>query len=550
MLDSFFESYYRLRPVNATFTGVHDYDHRLPDWSPDGLASALDEMRALRTSLDAGAERSASLQDVGERDRQLAAAFLDVQIAEVESRHFQRGNPSLAVGEAIFAVIALMTRPFAPVAERAEAAIARLAALPVFLEGARLSIDAGIPDEWRAKCLRECEGGARLLCDGIRHWIAVEAIDYRRGHQLIAAAGRAAAALDAFKGWVANEAPSAAPHRYACGAELLSLLLTRGHWCRRPADALAGEAQQALDDALEELRSRALAVAPGGWPEVQQRLNAAHPDLDGYLPAYQREWDACHERAAERDLVTWPDSPIRYVPIPMHTRDAAPLLYYLFYRSPAPFDRLPVHDYVVTPIDAAMPRDEQLRRLQATNTSVIKLNHVVHHGAIGHHVQNYYAYHGDSTIGRVAAVDCANRIGMFLGGTMAEGWACYATDVMDDAGFFTPEESVAQQHTRARLLARAVADIGLHTGMLSFDDAAALYRDRVGMSPDAARGEACKNSMFPGTALMYWLGTEALHALRRERAGREGAAFSLRGFHDRLLAYGSIPVPLIAELMS
>ena len=54
-LDAFFESYYRLRPVNATFTGVHDYDHRLPDWSPDGLASALDEMRALRTSLDAGA---------------------------------------------------------------------------------------------------------------------------------------------------------------------------------------------------------------------------------------------------------------------------------------------------------------------------------------------------------------------------------------------------------------------------------------------------------------------------------------------------------------
>ena len=49
-------------------------------------------------------------------------------------------------------------------------------------------------------------------------------------------------------------------------------------------------------------------------------------------------------------LVTWPDAPIRYVPIPEHTRDAAPHLYYLFYRSPAPFDRLPVHDYVVTPI--------------------------------------------------------------------------------------------------------------------------------------------------------------------------------------------------------
>ena len=30
-LDAFFSAYYRRRPVNATFTGVHDFDDRLPD---------------------------------------------------------------------------------------------------------------------------------------------------------------------------------------------------------------------------------------------------------------------------------------------------------------------------------------------------------------------------------------------------------------------------------------------------------------------------------------------------------------------------------------
>ena len=34
---------------------------------------------------------------------------------------------------------------------------------------------------------------------------------------------------------------------------------------------------------------------------------------------------------------------------------------------------------------------EQERRLRATNHSVIKLNHIVHHAAIGHHVQNWYS---------------------------------------------------------------------------------------------------------------------------------------------------------------
>src|SRR5690349_979977 len=101
-LGAFFDSYYRLRPVNATFTGVHDRDHLLPDWSPDGLAAALDEMRALRASLIAERRQPVLLHEVADRDRELAIAFLDVQIAELESRHFQRGNPSLAAGEAIF----------------------------------------------------------------------------------------------------------------------------------------------------------------------------------------------------------------------------------------------------------------------------------------------------------------------------------------------------------------------------------------------------------------------------------------------------------------
>jgi uncharacterized protein (DUF885 family) len=266
------------------------------------------------------------------------------------------------------------------------------------------------------------------------------------------------------------------------------------------------------------------------------------------LSTYQQIWNECQHASNGADLVTWPDSPIRYVPIPDQTRDAAPFLYYLFYRSPAPFDHPAVHDYVVTPIDDRLTAEEQERRLRATNRSVIKLNHVVHHGAIGHHVQNYSAYRGDSELGRVAAVDCASRIGMFLGGTMAEGWACYATDLMDEIGFLDAEESLAQQHTRARLLARAVVDLGLHHGSMTFDDAVGIYLDRVGMAPEAARGEACKNSMFPGTALMYWLGTEGLHRLRRARERAEGSAFSLRMFHDRVLSYGSIPVPLLEQI--
>ena len=109
-----------------------------------------------------------------------------------------------------------------------------------------------------------------------------------------------------------------------------------------------------------------------------------------------------------------------------------------------------------------MPPEEQERRLRATNDSVIKLNHIIHHGGLGHHVQNWHAARAASRIGRIAGVDCASRIALSCAGTLVEGWACYATELMDEIGFLTPLESLSETQTRLRMAARAVADVSLH----------------------------------------------------------------------------------------
>src|SRR4029453_8765585 len=118
-----------------------------------------------------------------------------------------------------------------------------------------------------------------------------------------------------------------------------------------------------------------------------------------------------------------------------------------------------------------------------------------------------------------------------------EGWACYACDLMEQVGFLTPLEALAQQHTRVRLLARAVADLELHSGLRTLDETATFYPAEALMSAAAAESEAGKHSSVPGTAAMYWLGTRAIHELRRAVEAREGAAFRLGAFHDRLLSY-------------
>jgi len=553
LLDAFLEHYYRRRPVNATFTGMHAHDHRLPDWSAAGVDAQLAEMRALRGHLAAAgastlADSAIATRDWAAMDLALADAFLEVQVAELEGRHFQRGNPSLVVGEALFAVISLMVRDAAPLEVRARMVRSRLAALPAFLASALAVVsEAPVPATWVDKALAECAGGHALLGVGLDRWRSADAIPAALREALRREGDAALGALAAFESEVAALPRDPEPAR-ACGAGLLALLLRRGHWCDRSIDALLAEVRAEFATESARLEAMALALDAAGLDGVQRRLAASHPAPGEYLAAFHSTWQRCREVAVAHALVTWPDAPIRYVPFPDATRDAAPALYYLYYRSPAPLEWPAVHDYVVPPIDA-LAGEALDRHLRAWNHGVIKLNHVVHHGALGHHVQNWKAAHAPLAVGRIAAVDCASRIGMFLGGTMAEGWACYATDLMDECGFLTPEERVSEQHSRVRMLARALVDLEFHSGIRSFEQAVALYVQQVGMPPAAAHGEAVKNSMFPGTALMYWLGTSQIHVLRASERARLGAAFSLRDFHDAVLSFGAIPVALAARLV-
>ena len=132
---------------------------------------------------------------------------------------------------------------------------------------------------------------------------------------------------------------------------------------------------------------------------------------------------------------------------------------------------------------------------------------------------------------------------------MAEGWACYATDLMDEYGFLTPLERYAEHHARLRMAGRALVDVRLHRGIITLEEAASFYQERIRMSREAALNEAVKNSMFPGTALMYLVGTELIHELRRELVGETYSGLSLCNFHDRFLSFGSVPVSLIAKAM-
>jgi hypothetical protein len=546
-LDAFFELFYRLRPVTATFTGLHTHDHVLPDFSPEALQTARVGMSLMRRRLaDAGYgvlhNEELRSRDWPAMDGALADAILDVLLAEDESGHFVRGNPSIAIGEALFSLVSLAGGDHAPVVHRVESAVSRLRAFPDFLHGVRRTIGEGdMPAAWRDRAMRECEGGMLLLAD-LAGWPVSAGAPVSLCRDLQAAATHAAAAVEWFRSYLAAR-ESAPESRYAAGHGLLALLIRRGHWCDVPIERLQHEARAALERETHHLRD---ALQDETWADVATRLASAHPDTDDVLHAVRAAWKECRELAANE--VTWPAETLPYEPTPEWARRAAPFLYYLPYRSPAPLANAVGRYDVLLPWSTDASAQEVFSR--TWNRSAIKLNHVAHHGGLGHHVQNWHASRSPSRVGRVAAVDAASRIAMFCGGTMAEGWACYATEVMESLGYLTPDEKIAEQHTRVRLMARAVVDLELHSGRMSFNDAVRFHVDVAQLSPAMAHAEVTKCSMFPGTAMMYWLGLRDLWRLRSAEETARGALFSSRAFHDDVLGFGSIPVTLAARIMA
>lgn len=544
--DIFLDDYLKCRPVSATFMGAHQYDGNLPDYSPEGDANLLSSARDLIGKLDA--IPNDGLTEAQSHDRILARGFLDIQLWEVGSPFFQTGNPSHHTGEAAFSVISLFQRDAEPHADRVEAAISRMGKLPTFLETARQRVTSA-PLVWTERAIREADAGIEYFSNGVKILAQERGIERP---EFLQQARIAAQAFSKHADWLrAYLSEQRSPFQPA-GTEAFDQYLHKGHVL--PADQTIewwfDYAHAELVEATAEMKELAKSIDwKRSWKEQLAEIPDHHPAADRYYQSFGEVWSTCRQQAIDADLVAWPDFPIDFGPIPRSDCQAAKGLYYLYYRCPPPFGYHETHHYVVPPCEPNLTPEEQEAVLRSTNHNQIKLNHVIHHAGLGHHVQNYNAFRAESRVGRMAGTDCASRVGMFCAGTLVEGWACYATELMEDIGALTSLERLSEAQTRLRMAARAVADTAMHSGEFTLERAAQFYRDEAGMPASAALGEAVKNSMFPGAAMMYLAGVAGIDELRKQMEAKEGSDFTLKSFHDRFLSYGAIPVTLIATSM-
>jgi hypothetical protein len=314
----------------------------------------------------------------------------------------------------------------------------------------------------------------------------------------------------------------------ACGRDHLAILMRDVHalpWSPEEALACAEVAYARLE---RELVARAAEIdSTRDWRRQLADLSADTRPPDR-LPGAYGHW---HDRAmADATALVTPaeEYALTFAPLPDWARAIAGDLYFLSYRSPPALDARGGSIYWTAPA--------------AQSVVAIKQTHATHHGSLGHHTQNARARQAPSRLARLAGTDCATGIAFLSAGTMVEGWACHATEIMAELdGFYSPAEQLALIQADRRNAACVIADIKLHTGAWSLEEMREFYRAENCFPAPRIWGETTRNSILPATRLMYFLGTEQIKALRRR------VDMPARNFHDALLDCGHVPIAWAAE---
>ncbi|MCX6099304.1 MAG: DUF885 domain-containing protein [Candidatus Bipolaricaulota bacterium] len=143
----------------------------------------------------------------------------------------------------------------------------------------------------------------------------------------------------------------------------------------------------------------------------------------------------------------------------------------------------------------------------------------------------------------------------FLGGVafsaFSEGWALYAERLAWELGAYRsdPYGNLGRLQEELFRAARLVVDTGIHARRWTFEQAVNYMMETTGLAEDTVRDEVERYIAAPGQAVAYTVGLVKILELRDRARQALGPAFDLAQFHAAVLAYGSVPLPVLEEIV-
>jgi uncharacterized protein (DUF885 family) len=508
-------------PTGATDAGIHTYDTKLADYSPAAQAAQMMRLRAYRNQLAALLPPSgASAHD--RVDYLLVRADLEGDWwARAVLRSLQR-NPSVYEGECSNGIFSIVKRQYASNEVRVRDAIARLRACPHVLEQGRANLTQPVR-EFARIASEDIRDGDSLYTTTLTE--AARGTSPETQQALTQAQSVALTALHAYRAWLDGHMSGFHAGGFAVGRREYDWFLRRVLMLPYDSSQVAaiGRTELARDRALEMWEAGRDAQLPSPSPAPTFATKAE------FLAYYEQSLTKLIAFLNSHQIVTIPSyiGPFHIVEVPKALAATYPGG---FMNPPSMLGSDPQGFYFVPDFSAS----NQSFFVQQARQSVLPL--LGHEGIPGHFMQFTYAYHNPDFVRHV------HQDSVF-----SEGWAFYGEEMLMREGLYADDPGARKQviHLMRHRATRVGVDVGLATGAMTLPQAIAYFQKNAGIDYVTAYGEGTRFAMGPGQAIDYLLGKIQIETLIGSVADRDGADFTQRAFHDRLLSYGSVPYSTI-----
>ena len=531
--DAWVDTVAELSPGTATYIGRFEYNDRLDDLSPDGVARGLAATKATIAALEA--TEPVDQLDVVTKADLLGELRLGVELHNAQS-HRRDVNVIASPAQDLRSVFDLM--PTATVDDWSVVAT-RLGAVPAALDGyvatLREGIAAGIVPARRQVTEVVTQIARYTADDGFFASFAADAapdegeLPASVARELGAQADAARGAYDALAAFLRDELAPVATETDAVGRELYALHSRRFLGAEIDLDETYEWGVEELARMVAEQEQIANEIVPGASVEEAVAFLEQDPSrkLHG-TDALQRWMQETSDRAVAELGQTHFD-----IPEPIRTLECM---------------IAPTHEggiYYTGPTDDFSRPGRMWWSVPEGVTSFDtwrELTTVYHEGVPGHHLQIAQAVYNRAEL---------NSWRRLLAGTSghAEGWALYAERLMEQLGYLDdPADRLGMLDGQRMRAARVVLDIGVHLqkprldgiGTWDADYALAFMRRNVNMSDEFIRFEVNRYLGWPGQAPSYKVGQRIWEQIRDEYRAQAGDAFDTKQFHMRALQLGGV----------
>lgn len=517
------------RPESATALGIYTEDSRLDDRTLAGEKRRVAKMRDLK----ARAEKLLALAELRVADRtdlQLLVGAADADILSAEFIKPLERMPSVYT-QPMNAMFLMSARDYASAQTRAEHMLARIAAIPGVVAAAHQNLKSP-PKPW-IKIGLDAAASAQKFFDEQRPFL-IGAMP-TRGKEIDVALGAAKKAYKEYAVLLKKLERSAKPD-FAVGADVFSRLLSAQYGLTEPLAVTKARGKQVFERTRAEMETLARKIDPKAKEvaEVLYRLQGMHPKAGELLEAYRSETARARSFLVQKDAFEFPaGDDLAIVDTPVFMRGTIQAAY----DQPPAFANVTKGYFFVTPVDPKWSAKEKESWLRENDHGDI-VDTSVHEAYPGHHLQLSVARTHDSMFRKVhdAAI-------------FSEGWALYSEELMNELGYYTPEERMLQLKWTLVRSARVLIDIGMHTENMTEAQAVDLLVKDVHLERKLAENEVRRYTESPTQPMAYLTGREQIFELRGKYQHNKGASYSLKAFHKEVLSHGTIPPSYIAAEM-